>query len=99
MYKTLAVMRTVFLLFIVGYTIRAMPVFTSVATTFDEQYARCSSALNLVVRAAWFAVSWIAFETLVGWVLVRSASRSGARSRSGSGPGPGAGSTPPPARS
>ncbi|HEX8909683.1 MAG TPA: hypothetical protein VF805_10800 [Anaeromyxobacteraceae bacterium] len=71
MYKTLAVLRTVFLIFIVGYTIRAMPVFTSVANTFDEQYARCSASLNLVVRAAWIAVAWIAFETVVGWVLAR----------------------------
>ena len=93
MYKALAVLRTLFLVFIVGYTIRAMPVFTSVATTFDEQYARCSSALNLVVRGAWFAVAWIAFETLVGWVLVRSQSRSGSRSAPGSGSGPG--SSPP----
>jgi hypothetical protein len=71
MYKALAVLRTVFLIFIVGYTIRAMPVFTSVATTFDEQYARCSSSLNLVLRAAWIAVAWIAFETILGWILAR----------------------------
>lgn len=71
MYKTLAVVRTVFLVFIVGYTIRAMPFFTSVATTFDEQYARCSSSLNLVLRAAWLAVGWIALETVAGWLLAR----------------------------
>jgi hypothetical protein len=70
MYKALAVIRTVFLLFLVGYTIRAMPFFTSVANTFDEQYARCSASLNLVIRAAWLAVAWITFETLVGWILV-----------------------------
>jgi hypothetical protein len=69
MYKTLAVLRTVYLLFIVGYSVRAMPIFTSVANTFDEQYARCSSSLNLVVRAVWLAIAWIAFETVVGWIL------------------------------
>ena len=76
MYKALAVLRTVFLIFIVGYTVRAMPLFTSVATTFDEQYARCSGALARLMYAAWFAVAWIAFETLVGWMVVRSRSRS-----------------------
>ncbi|WP_176062872.1 hypothetical protein [Anaeromyxobacter diazotrophicus] len=71
MYKTLAVLRTVFLVFIVGYTVRAMPVFTSVANTFDEQYARCSTSLNLVMRAAWIAIAWIALETVAGWLLAR----------------------------
>ena len=75
MYKALAVLRTVYLIFAVGYTIRAMPIFSSVATTFDEQYARCSSSLNLVVRAAWLAVAWIAFETALGWFLVARARR------------------------
>ncbi|HEX7624662.1 MAG TPA: hypothetical protein VF400_13890 [Anaeromyxobacteraceae bacterium] len=95
MYKALAVLRTVFLVFILGYTIRATPMVTSVARTFDEEYARCSSALNLVVRGAWFAVAWIAFETLVGWVLVRSRSRSRSTSAPGPGSGPRPGSSPP----
>ncbi len=70
MYKALAVIRTAFLLFIAGYTLRAMPFFYSVANTFDEQYARCSASLNLVIRAAWIAVAWITFETVAGWLLV-----------------------------
>jgi hypothetical protein len=76
MLKTMAVLRTVYLLFIVGYTIRVMPLFTSVSTTFDEQYARCASSLNMVVRAAWLAVGWIGVETVVGWWMVRRAARS-----------------------
>jgi H+/Cl- antiporter ClcA len=71
MLKVLAVLRTIVLVFIVGYTIRAMPVFTSVANTFDEQYARCSSSLNQVVRAAWLAVAWIVVETVLGWIIAR----------------------------
>jgi hypothetical protein len=67
MLKALAVVRTIFLIFIVGFTIRAMPWSTQVARTFDEQYARCSDALALLVRAAWIAIAWIAFETAVGW--------------------------------
>jgi hypothetical protein len=69
MLKVMAVLRTLFLLFIIGYTVRAMPWFSTVTKTFDEQYARCSTALDLLARAAWFAVGWIAFETLVGWIV------------------------------
>jgi hypothetical protein len=75
MYKALAVLRTVYLLFVIGYTVRAMPIFTSVSNTFDEQYARCSASLNLVIRAAWIAIAWIAFETVVGWILATRARR------------------------
>ncbi len=69
MLKALAALRTIFLVFILGYTIRAMPWWTSVARTFDEQYARCSDALGLLIRAAWLAIAWIALETAVGWWL------------------------------
>jgi hypothetical protein len=76
MYKALAVLRTVYLLFIVGYTIWAMPFsLASVSRTFDEQYARCSESLHLLTRAAWLAIAWITFETLVGWVLATRSRR------------------------
>jgi len=67
MIKFLAVLRTLFLLFIIGYTVRAMPWFSTVPRTFDEQYARCSGSVDLLIRAVWIAVAWIAFETAVGW--------------------------------
>jgi hypothetical protein len=89
MIKVMAVLRTVYLLFIVGYTVRVMPVFTSVSTTFDEQYARCASSLNMVVRAAWLAVGWIGLETVVGWFLARRPSRA-APAPAGARPGAGA---------
>ena len=73
MLKTLAVLRTLFLVFVVGYTARAMPWSPIVARTFDEQYARCSDALALVIRAAWLAIAWIAFETAVGWWMATRA--------------------------
>jgi hypothetical protein len=69
MLKTLAVVRTFFLVFIVGYTFRAMPWWTNVARTFDEQYARCSDALSLLIRAAWFAIAWIFLDTVLNWWL------------------------------
>jgi len=73
MLKVLAVLRTLFLVFIVGYTARAMPWSPIVARTFDEQYARCSDALALVIRAAWLAIAWIALETAVGWWMATRA--------------------------
>lgn len=76
MLKALAVLRTVFLVAIAGYAAWAMPWATNVARTFDEQYARCSDSLALMIRAAWIAIAWIAFETLVGfWMASREARR------------------------
>jgi hypothetical protein len=92
MYKALAVVRTIYLLFIVGYTVRAMPFFSTVPRTFDEQYARCSAGLNLLVRAAWLAIAWIAFDTVVGWVIATRSRRAAPP------PAPGASGAPPPAR-
>jgi hypothetical protein len=79
MLKVMAVLRSLYLVFIVGYTARAMPWFNTVSRTFDEQYARCSAALDLLIRAAWLAVAWIAFETAVGWwMAVRSGRKASA---------------------
>jgi hypothetical protein len=69
MLKALAVVRTLVLVFLVGYTARAMPWFVSPARTFDESYARCADALGLLSRAAWIAVGWVAIETIIGWIL------------------------------
>lgn len=69
MLKALAVVRTLVLVFLVGYTVRAMPWFMSPARTFDESYARCADSLSLVLRAAWIAVGWVAVETVLGWIL------------------------------
>jgi hypothetical protein len=69
MLKAIAIVRTLFLVFIAGYAFRAMPWYTTVPRTLDEQYARCSGAVDMLVRATWFAVGWILFETAVGWWL------------------------------
>jgi hypothetical protein len=76
MLKALAVLRALFLVAIAGYTAWAMPWSTQVARTFDEQYARCSSSLALMVKAAWIAIAWIAFETAIGfWMASRETRR------------------------
>jgi hypothetical protein len=78
MLKALAVLRTIVLVFLVGYTVRAMPLFLNQARTFDESYARCADALSLVLRAAWIAVGWIAIETVIGWILATRKPRTAA---------------------
>ncbi len=67
MLKVMAVLRSVFLVFIIGSSVRAMPWFTTVPRTFDEQYSRCSASVSLLIRAVWLAIAWVAFETIVGW--------------------------------
>lgn len=69
MLKVMALLRTVFLVFIVAFTVRSMPFTVDVARTFDEQYARYAMAVAQLQRACWYAIGWIAFETALGWWL------------------------------
>ncbi len=67
MIKTLAVLRTIFLIFIVGYTVRAMPWSFELPSGSAQAYDTCRGSLTALSKAAWFAIGWIALETLVGW--------------------------------
>ena len=69
MLKTLAVLRTLFLVFIIGYTLRAMQFWADFPRTLDEQYSLCAQIRSMLVRSVWFAIGWIALETLIGWWL------------------------------
>jgi H+/Cl- antiporter ClcA len=69
MLKALAVLRTLFLVFILGFTVRSMPWSLDVAQTFDEQYNRYATAVSALQRACWYAIAWIALETVLGWWL------------------------------
>ena len=62
MFKALAVLRTLFLVFIVGYAVRVLP--WGWSRTFDEEYARCTATRAIAIQAAWMAIAWIAFDTL-----------------------------------
>jgi hypothetical protein len=67
MYKALAVLRTLFLLFITGFTLLTAPVEVwgkaTVAVSIDS--------LRRLNRAAWIAIAWIAFETVIAWIAIR----------------------------
>jgi hypothetical protein len=77
MLKTLAVVRTIFLVFIVGFTVRGLPLF-SAPRTFDEQYALCAQTRDILLRASWFAIGWIFLETVIGWWLATRKPRTAA---------------------
>ena len=69
MLKALAVLRTVFLIFITGYTLRAMPWSFGLPSGSAEAYDVCRHSLGMLRNAALFEISWIAFDTAVGWWL------------------------------
>jgi hypothetical protein len=69
MAKVMTVLRTAFLVFIVAYTVRGLPIFSQLARTFDEQYARCREMASILQSAAWMAIAWIALDTAVGWIF------------------------------
>jgi NADH:ubiquinone oxidoreductase subunit 6 (subunit J) len=75
MLKFMAVLRTIFLVFIVIYTLYAMQVFRFITSTFDEQYALVAARAHALTRTAWLAVAWIALETLIGWLMTVRAGR------------------------
>jgi hypothetical protein len=67
MLKALAVLRTVFLVFIAGYSLRALP--WGWSRTFDEEYARCTATRAFAIQAVWIAIAWIVFDTVINWWL------------------------------
>ena len=69
MIKALAVVRTLVLIFLVGYTARAMPWFFGLPTGSAQAYDTCRNSLSLMTRAAWIAVAWVALETAIGWLM------------------------------
>jgi len=71
MLKVLAIVRSVFLVFLVGFRFYASPVYVTMPRTLDEQYARCSAAQESLRTVILVAIGWIALETLLGWVMAR----------------------------
>ncbi|MGC3996665.1 MAG: hypothetical protein QM767_03680 [Anaeromyxobacter sp.] len=71
MVKVMLVLRTLFLAFIVIYTIVAMPLYTTFSLSQAEDYSRCRASLLDLIIAAWLAIAWIVIETVVGWWHLR----------------------------
>jgi hypothetical protein len=73
MLKALAIVRTLFLIFIVGYALRVLP--WGWSRTFDEEFARCTATRAIAIQAAWMAIAWIALDTIVSWLLANRSAR------------------------
>jgi hypothetical protein len=68
MLKVTALVRTLFLVFIVGYLVWALPL--GLLVTSAAKQGDISVKLDLVTRVAtvaWVAVGWIALETALSW--------------------------------
>ena len=63
MHKVLPALRTVFLVFIVIYALWAASPWDGVTATVTLE------AWHRLQRVAWIAIAWIAFETLLGWIM------------------------------
>lgn len=84
MLKVMAVVRTLFLVFILGYTLWATPI---AAMWTKGVLAVNMESVRALSRATWIAIAWIALETAVGWLRARPG---GGQKPSGSAPTPGA---------
>jgi hypothetical protein len=78
MAKALAVLRTIFLVFIVVYTLGT----TTLALWGPEIVSVSPEALRRANRATWLAIAWIALDTMIGWVAVSWRRRASTRTSS-----------------
>ena len=68
MQMVMVVLRTVFFVFLTGYTGRGLPMMMlHTPRTFDEQYSLCANNLAILMRGIGFALAWLFFETAIGW--------------------------------
>ena len=65
MYKFMAVVRTIFLVFIIVYTFLVAPaaIWGSATVTVTME------AMRQLQRATFIAIGWIGLETLIGWIV------------------------------
>jgi hypothetical protein len=72
----LAVVRTVVLVFVVGYGGRGF-FFWSLHTprTFDEQYSICAANNSILERAMGIAIGWLLIEAAASWIAALRARR------------------------
>ncbi|MGB8931170.1 MAG: hypothetical protein WCC48_07985 [Anaeromyxobacteraceae bacterium] len=66
-----AILRSLYLLIIVGYAVWAAPWMpVSAVRPLAEQYDRLAFSLSQTRTALWLAVAWIALEVVIGWLVV-----------------------------
>ncbi len=67
MLKALALVRTLFLLVVLYYTIRATPMMLGLPENVTDPYQICKASNGAFQKAIWLAIAWIALETAIGW--------------------------------
>ncbi|MFO0581558.1 MAG: hypothetical protein U0229_04725 [Anaeromyxobacter sp.] len=68
-YKILAAVRTVFLAYLIFYTIKNTPILFGLPDDINEPLRICKNAFSATSSATWMAIGWIGFEVVVGWWL------------------------------
>ena len=80
MLKVMAVLRTLFLVFIVGYLLRELPVLLLMSS--DSKQGNITISIELlkqVASVAWLAIGWVALETALGWLRIWLEARKAAK--------------------
>ena len=65
--KTLTILRTAFLAFLVFYAFRATPLIMGLPQKVTDPYDICKASNDSLQKALWMSIAWITFETVVGW--------------------------------
>jgi hypothetical protein len=73
MLKVLAVLRLIFLIFILAFTLWAMPMQFGLPRDQTVAYNTCALHLVRMQWAAWLALGWIALDTALSWFLAMRA--------------------------
>jgi len=99
MVKVMAVLRTIFLVFVFLYALKLLPLALLVSS--DARRGEVMVPFTKVESAAsvtWMAIGWIALEVVVGWSHVWVAGKLRARALTRERAGPPAPAAPPPPR-
>jgi hypothetical protein len=71
MVKVMPLIRTIFLILILGYTLWVMPFAILFGSSQTQSVVAVSPNLvSSVARALWLAIGWIALDTAIGWTKV-----------------------------
>jgi hypothetical protein len=81
--KVMAVLRTLFLVFIVIYMLVELPILAMMSG--DSQNIDKDS-VRRVAGVAWVAIAWIAFETALAWTRVWLEARRAGKAKPGASP-------------
>ncbi len=71
MLRALAILRTIALVVIVGYTLWKQPIALMWSSEIRDTTMVDTALVGRAGNPAWIAIAWIAMDTLLGWALAR----------------------------